>query len=615
VTGSFPWLPLRYQEAIPKWRTGRRWAVPASMVDRATRRREAGDWRGACAAAGFDVRFGPHEVRDRYGAEVADRLDDDLRHLVPDLIRWHLPREIDGGLARILPDLPIGLAWYGGPALWVHTPTFREGPPRPQLRFGPLDRADPVVQGERWDGARHLWDARATDRFLYQFSPPAREVIGSFLHFSDVDGAWALAGIAATMDPENRGEDWFESYLNEQRYARVISLVAEVRRRLAAGSTAEQFVPGYVPRYHRTVVVRATATGLTATVVRDRSEVHGAQILPRVTWQPIPELELLDLGLLPRSGLHPLVRAALFPDEPQPEESQPEEPQPEELKPDGYRPRGDIVAPPVVRVRCGGRWHRIGWRDGRIEPHDHPADELRRERAMRALGGAVPPCAAVTEAWRTPTDDRLPRALRTLRGDAQTLIRHGDVAGFIGLLDAGVDPTGLRDRRRRTPLHLAAHLTDTDVDPVALVRRLVGAGIDVDAPDADGRTPLGCVLFHGGSAALVRALLDAGADPTRPDRAGLSALDLMRSVDAATILPWLLDAGLPLDGTRRLWTPLVYQVYLQAPVETPRAMLDAGATGDVTLAMKRNHYDFHPISDRMLAEYRTIWPGLERKHG
>jgi hypothetical protein len=37
------------QAAVQGWCTVRRYAVPAPMIRRATERRPAGDWRGACA--------------------------------------------------------------------------------------------------------------------------------------------------------------------------------------------------------------------------------------------------------------------------------------------------------------------------------------------------------------------------------------------------------------------------------------------------------------------------------------------------------------------------------------------------------------------------------------
>ncbi|MFC7511407.1 hypothetical protein ACFQV4_15185 [Streptomyces thermocarboxydus] len=129
---------------------------------------------GACAAALFDVGIDLAEVAEHFGQDVADALEDDLRHLVPDLVRWHLPGTSTAGppWATTAPS--------SSPA----TGRRREGtPPRhavpvrhhtrdaagtaaghPELRHAP--RRGPVgVFGsttEDWRYARHLWDARHT---------------------------------------------------------------------------------------------------------------------------------------------------------------------------------------------------------------------------------------------------------------------------------------------------------------------------------------------------------------------------------------------------------------------------------------------------------------------
>lgn len=149
------------------------------MIETATARREAGDWAGACAAAGVDIDFRLRSVVRHHGRELAARIRADLRQLAPDLLRWHLPRIAPHGLLR--PGLTIELARYDPPerdgpaplhlvvrtppawadagqrislALWdgSHTePTARRHPhPRPNRRF-------------RLDLHRHLWDARRAD--------------------------------------------------------------------------------------------------------------------------------------------------------------------------------------------------------------------------------------------------------------------------------------------------------------------------------------------------------------------------------------------------------------------------------------------------------------------
>src|SRR6266568_4497052 len=93
------------------WQRVREFAVPPSMIETATARRCAGDWAGACAAAGFDVDVDVGALARRHGRELAARVRDDLRHLAPDLVRWHLPRVAPDGLLR--PGLTIALARYG----------------------------------------------------------------------------------------------------------------------------------------------------------------------------------------------------------------------------------------------------------------------------------------------------------------------------------------------------------------------------------------------------------------------------------------------------------------------------------------------------------------------
>ncbi|WP_442788371.1 hypothetical protein [Dactylosporangium sp. NBC_01737] len=90
----------------------------------ATQRRLAGDWRGACAAAGVGV--------DASVLAAEPRLLHDLRHLAPDLLRWHL---FGGGL-QFAPGvhLPLLLAQYPkGLALVVHPRFETYGPHRLRL--------------------------------------------------------------------------------------------------------------------------------------------------------------------------------------------------------------------------------------------------------------------------------------------------------------------------------------------------------------------------------------------------------------------------------------------------------------------------------------------------
>lgn len=140
-------------------------AVPAWMIEQATARRLAGDWRGACAAAGVDVEVGLDAVARTHGAQVALDVEDDLRHLVPDLLRWHLPRRPADGLLRTGLRLPLSL-FPDAHALVVRPPDRLDRPQRITLRF---ERLDSAAVGRRDDAVLHLrdcWDSRCTSRLL-----------------------------------------------------------------------------------------------------------------------------------------------------------------------------------------------------------------------------------------------------------------------------------------------------------------------------------------------------------------------------------------------------------------------------------------------------------------
>src|SRR3954454_14643148 len=92
------------------WRRVREFAVPPTMIETSQARRAVGDWGGACAAARVDVDLDLRAVARLHGQELARRIRLDLRHLAPDLLRWHMPRVAPDGLLR--PDLTLSLARY-----------------------------------------------------------------------------------------------------------------------------------------------------------------------------------------------------------------------------------------------------------------------------------------------------------------------------------------------------------------------------------------------------------------------------------------------------------------------------------------------------------------------
>jgi hypothetical protein len=605
VTGH---LPESIATQVPGWLTARRYAVPAWLVAQATQRRAAGDWRGACAAAGVDVAVDLAAIRDGYGTELAERVQDDLRQLVPDLVRWHVPRNPGDGTGLFTPSLTVVLASYPDTdlALSVRTPAHMERPQRLTLQLRPVESGAPRWRQalDQWDTARYLWDARATGELLYRLGGGDRapfhhrdgrrlaagelprtapgpgdpvalaEWVTLAQDAGQISEAWAAAGVEADFTETDESQRRWRYALPSERYAMVDALVRAVSGQVAG----DVVLRSSRYRYGRHVILTVDGQGMRARL-RNWDEVNELPAVPAVWWRRFPDLELLRLGLLDPAGLHPLVREALFPDE--------------APDPEGYRPRSGAEVVAQVPVRCRGQWHRVGWRDGRVDALSHDPAEARRERAMRSLGGAVPACFTVTEAWRGQSG-RLPRSLRELRWHALCLVNHGDLPQFERLLDLGVDPAGIRDRRGRNPLHLLTRLGRPE-----LVPRLVAAGLDINELDAEGRTPLINAVMDGAPAALVQALLDAQADATVVDAEGCTALHLLRCVEADAVVPLLVKAGLALE-TRDMMgrTPLLTLFQTDAPAQAFRALLDAGADPTVV-----GEYEEQGVGD-LISQYR-----------
>ncbi|MFE9466786.1 ankyrin repeat domain-containing protein [Streptomyces virginiae] len=483
------------QEDGPAWQRIRRYAVPGWMIEQATAHRLAGDWRAACAAAAVDVVFELPELEARYGAGVAEAVAEDLRHLAPDLLRWHLPRLL-GGRTTIAPDLRIVLASYGGPggpALSVTTPVMSEGPQRLRLHCAPvvIERNKYTGRGfvpEHWAAVRPFWDARHACELGARFADPEGlgERIAQLRAAGDTVGAYAAAGITCDLtvpaarpyqgpvDPEA---------LLARLPADLTRIAPEVTRLVAAGSGDRYRLPAAWPH---SLVLEHTGPGTLRARIVPQAEATPLPALPRYAWQRLPDLELVRTGRISPRELHPLVADALFPG------------------------AGPVVGPPgpdtdggPVRVRCRGGWHEVRSRGGVLDV-PHTPEEQQRERAMRAFGGAVSGCFAVQQSWTTG-EGRLPRGLQAQRHAFFLRVQHGDTPGVVALLDAGVDPR-IRDARHRGLLH-ALHLLDHEV----LLPRLLAAGLDLEARDKAYRTPLLSAVHWGGSVSLVRALLEAGA--------------------------------------------------------------------------------------------------------
>lgn len=98
------------------------------------------------------------------------------------------------------------------------------------------------------------------------------------------------------------------------------------------------------------------------------------------------------------------------------------------------------------------------------------------------------------------------------------------------LFAAGADPNAAMNHRRSGPLHYAADGFITGPvwnakRQVSTIRRLLGAGADVNAPDKNGATPLHRAV-RTRCADAVAFLLDSGSEPTRPNKSGSSPFHL-----------------------------------------------------------------------------------------
>lgn len=451
------------------WLRVREFAVPPSMIETATRRRLAGDWAGACAAAGFDVDLDLRAVARSHGSDLAARIRADLRRLAPDLLRWHLPRIGPDGLLR--PGLTSAVARYDRPGdgdplhLVVRTaPAWADAGQRISLAlWDRSSRTGPGVGGHphprpdrrhRLDLHRHLWDAERSGE-LYARSGADRPDPPAHPH---TDHPWlpglpglpavpepaeptepaGLSGLSGLSEPAAAGAAYRQQRCAVDRWAAEAGILLAAEGRTGAGTVAVRL--GGSHRLFLDLTADLTPDGgdgasgrriTAATTDPPARRAGGVPVLPdAATWVP-PDLELLRAGAIDPGRLHPLVATALAPGSP---------PAPPARTAD--------AAGQARLVDCRGVPHRIGLVDGVLAPLDHGPAEIRREELLIALGGTPFPCLqAVDRAHRHP--DCLPGVRERLE--------HGDTAGALAVVEALLGPEAvLRDGPLRDALQAAA---------------------------------------------------------------------------------------------------------------------------------------------------------------
>ncbi|MFF5228337.1 hypothetical protein [Dactylosporangium sp. NPDC000521] len=374
------------------WQRVREFAVPQSMIESATARRHAGDWAGACAAARVDVDLDLKAVARTGGAALAASIRADLRHLAPDLLRWHMPRIAPDGLLR--PGLTVSLARHGPVHLVVRTPpawagagqrislALWEGARRTGVPH-PHPHPDPRF---RLDLHRHLWDARRAGELR------ARAGRGATGPAPPLENREAVAVEGAAVD----------------RWADEAAIL------LGSDGRAGGAVTVRLGARHRFVVT--VADGAEPRVTRARGRGGGGPVLPDAATWVLPDVELLREGLIDADRLHPLVAAALVPG-----------------RPSSYTRRDDDPSTPRV-VECRGDLHRIGLVGGTLVALDHDPAEVRREELLAALGGPPLACLqAIDEAHRRP--ECLP--------DVRARLDHGDTEGALAVVEGLLGPDAL----------------------------------------------------------------------------------------------------------------------------------------------------------------------------
>ncbi len=176
---------------------------------------------------------------------------------------------------------------------------------------------------------------------------------------------------------------------------------------------------------------------------------------------------------------------------------------------------------------------------------------------------------------KRPDQGRTDRSSRTVAIDevpdrvVEELEKRGFIKRFANKLAANPALLTRRDKKGRTPLHLAEKLRE--------VEALIAAGADVDAADAEGNTPLHAA---DNSEDVIRAVIKGGANVDSLNKLGQTPLHsaICRDTGFPKIVKILVDAGASIDVQDELGqTPLFCAVHAGHSPEIVKTLADAGA--------------------------------------
>ncbi|WP_327006809.1 hypothetical protein OHA72_05755 [Dactylosporangium sp. NBC_01737] len=556
------------------------------MIEQATARRLEGDWRGACAVAGVDVEFDLTAVKRDHGARVATDVEGELRHLVPDLLRWHLPRRPGDGLLRTGLRLPLAL-FPDAHAIVVRPPDRLDRPQRIALRF---ERLDSTATGRRDDSllyARDRWDSRRTRQLLTRCGGTTRlpffTATGERLD-TPGDGPEGLVERAVLLDEAGRHAQAWEA----AGFTLEVLLFDEGWSRDRIDPAA--FDPGRDDEARRVVVEQSLAwlRPVHAALAHAAGRVaeHVADLRRAV---PVERRPVHVPGFNAEGGPTGRTRRADPPPRP--------EPMPVDVDTRSGLVRIDVRGRCIVLDRLDTGHPRARLVAG--VPYGHVDDDRRR--------------AEVAE-FGLPLD-RVPRLPHVLarRPDELTALFHGVVRPdqlhplvHEALFPSGTTPAPPAPRTLRDTVRVycnnAVHevlLRDGAVrldHPPAEVRRermikAFGGQVQGCVAAHDGwrdpavrmpgqmrglRRELLTLVLHGDGAA-VAAALDGGLDPHVRDEHGRTLLHLLPWMSGVDLLPRLLAAGLDVDARDlNAETPLHPAVDYGTP-DLVRGLLAAGA--------------------------------------